>query len=82
MSEKENPKSDIEEVMRSESRRGKRPVDLDERKRLNELKQGFRDIHRFGTEDDLKDAMRALGYRDDSERFRNALRIWRVTRGL
>lgn len=82
MSEKEKPKTDIEEVRQSESRRGKRPVDLEERKRLNELRDGFRDIHRYGTEEDFKAAMRALGYADDSERFRNAVRIWRETRGL
>jgi hypothetical protein len=32
---KEKPKSDIEEVRQSESRRGKRPIDLEERKKKN-----------------------------------------------
>ena len=82
MSEKEKPKTDIDEVREAESRRGKRPIDLEERKKLNEIKQGLREIIRYGTEDDLRDAMRALGHADDSEHSRSLLKTWREIRGL
>jgi len=41
------------------------------------LKQDFRGLLQLSTEQEFRDAIRALGLRDGSEGFETALRIWR-----
>ncbi len=77
MSEKEKPKSDIEEVRRSESRRGKRPIDLEERKKKKSLLRDMEEHLRIETEQEFAAAMRASGLKEGSPEYRMALAIWR-----
>lgn len=72
--------SDVEDVRREEMNRGRRPVDLETRRQREKLLHDFRKLLEFGTEEDLVAAMRALGLREDSEGFREALQIWRQDR--
>ena len=73
----EKPKKDLEDVMRGESRRGRRPVDLDARRKRNELLNEMHKMLLIGTEEELVKAMRAAGLRDGSAQFEEVLRIWR-----
>jgi len=80
MEKKRPEESDVEEVGREEMARGRRPVNLEARREQEKLLRDFRKLLDFGTEEDLVAAMRALGLRDDSEGFREALQIWRQER--
>jgi hypothetical protein len=77
MSEEEKPKSDIEEVRQAESRRGKRPIDLEERKRKKSRLRDMEEHLRIETEQEFAAAMRACGLQEDSPKYRAALAIWR-----
>ena len=63
--------SDIENVRRSESRRGKRPKGL-----VDERKKAIRTYLELGTEEDFVGAMRAAGLEKDDPRFQAALAAW------
>ena len=76
----EDDRSDIEDVMREEKSRGRRPVDTEALRRREELLRGFSQLLQAGDERRFRDAMRALGLKDDSAEFREALRIWRENR--
>ena len=69
--------SDIKDVIQQETRRGKRPIDIDERRRLAEVRQDIRKWLRLGTEDQFREAMRVLGFRDSSERMEYLVKAWR-----
>jgi hypothetical protein len=69
-------KKDLEDVMRTESRRGRRPVDLGARQKRNEKLQGMRTYLAIATEEEFVKAMRGVGLREGSPEFLEALRIW------
>jgi hypothetical protein len=73
----EKRKKDLEDVMRTESRRGRRPVDLESRRRRNELLNEMKKMLLIETEEELVKAMLAAGLRDGSPQFEEVLRIWR-----
>lgn len=75
MEKKRPERSDVEDVRREEASRGRRPIDLQTRRRREQLLRDFRKLLEFGTEEEFVAAMRALGLRDDSESFREALQI-------
>jgi hypothetical protein len=57
--------------------RGRRPIDLETRRKRDKRLRDFRKLLELGTEEEFAAAMRASGLADDSERFREALQIWR-----
>jgi hypothetical protein len=73
-------KQDLEDVIRAESRRGKRPIDIEERRRRAQLQRDFRTLLEEGSKEDFVKAIRALGLRDGSPEFEHALSIWNETR--
>lgn len=73
----EKRKKDLEEVMRKETRRGRRPIDLESRRKRNEKLKDLRQLLMIATEEEFIRAMRAVGLRDGSPQFLEALRIWR-----
>jgi hypothetical protein len=77
----ETKKQDLQDVMRSETRRGKRPVDIDERRRRTELQRDFKFLLDEGSRDEFVRAIRALGLQSGSPQFEQALSIWDETRG-
>ncbi len=79
MDERKN--QDTEDVIRSETRRGRRPIDIEERRRRTELRREFRFLLENGTKDDFVKAIRALGLRETSPGFEQALKIWDETNG-
>ena len=68
--------SEIEDVRRQESRRGKRPKDL----RVERLK-AIRRYLSIGTEREFIEAMGAVGLRPGDDLFSLALEAWHEYRG-
>jgi hypothetical protein len=73
-------KKDLEEVMRTESRRGRRPIDLEARKQRAEKLKTMRTFLTIGNEEEFAKAMRDAGVADGSPEFLEALRTWRAYR--
>jgi hypothetical protein len=80
MKEKEKKQAELDDVMREETRRGRRPIDIEERRRQAQLKRDLRMYLRIATEQEFREAMRALGLRDGSRQLDQALTIWRTFR--
>ena len=72
--------AELDDVMREETRRGRRPIDIEERRRQAQLKRDLRMYLRIATEQEFREAMRALGLRDGSRQLDQALTIWRTFR--
>jgi hypothetical protein len=72
--------SEIGDVIQQETRRGKRPIDIEERCRRKALQRDFLMHLRLPTEEEFREAMRALGVRDGSQKMNEALQVWRTFR--
>ena len=77
----ERKQQDLQDLMRSETRRGKRPIDIEERRRRAGLQRDFKFLLDEGSRDEFVTAIRALGLQDGSPQFEQALLIWDETRG-
>lgn len=71
---------DIKDTMREEGRRGRRPIDLNEKRKARKRLDEMRKLLTLGTEEDFLRAMRAFGIREDSQQFSDALAAWREYR--
>jgi hypothetical protein len=80
MKEKDKKQAELDDVIREETRRGRRPIDIEERRRQAQLKRDLRMYLRIATEQEFREAMRALGLRDGSRQLDQALTIWRTFR--
>ena len=76
MSEKDKSKRDLEQVIKQEGRRGRRPIDLEARRKRTERLADMRKLLLIATREEFLEAMRAAGLNDDSPGFLEALRIW------
>ena len=76
----EKRKKDLEEVTREEGRRGRRPIDLEARRKRAEKLADIRKLLTIATEEEFVSAMRAVGLTDGSQELLEALRIWREFR--
>lgn len=72
-----NGPDDINEVMKQESRRGRRPVDLQARRKRLERLAEMRKVLTVATETEFRAAMRAFGIREGSQQYAEALEAWR-----
>jgi hypothetical protein len=69
---------DIHNVMKEEKSRGKRRVDTKAREQTQERLKVLREaLISSKTEREFVEAIRELGYADDPEKLREALKIWR-----
>ncbi|MBI4479456.1 MAG: hypothetical protein HY651_05495 [Acidobacteria bacterium] len=72
---------DLQDVIRLEKQRGrKRLLDLEARKQQEQLHRDFKKLLQEGTEQDFVAAIRALGLKEPSDEFQNALVVWRSLR--
>ena len=71
---------DLEEVRKTESRRGRRPIDLEARRKLHEKEKSMRTYLALATEEEFVKAMHDVGLRDGSPELLDALRAWRSYR--
>ncbi len=69
---KDDPNDDLQHVIESERRRGRRPIDLAERKRQQERKAAMLQAIRERRWEDVKAALAVL-YDKDSEEYKKAL---------
>ena len=67
---------DIEKVRSAEQRRGRRPKDTETIAERRRIEAELREICDYGTEDELKAAMRRYGLSPDSPEWLETLRIW------
>jgi len=80
-----NPKDvpdaeDVQDVMREEKSRGRRPIDTDVLSQREMLRRDFRKLLRIERRGDFEDAILALGLKRGSPPFETALRIWNESR--
>lgn len=68
---------EIDDVMKEEKSRGKRRVDTEARQLRQERLKALQEALRARTERQFVEAIRELGYADDPEKLREALKIWR-----
>lgn len=69
---------DVDDVMREEKGRGKRRVDTKALRLRQERLKALREaLINSRTEREFVEAIRELGYDDDPEKLREALKIWR-----
>ena len=80
MDEREKRSSDLDDVMLQETRRGRRPIDLEAKRLRVQRLRDSRKLLESGTEEEVKMALRAAGLRDGSPRFVESLRTWRENR--
>ena len=80
MKKKDKEQSDLDDVIREETRRGRRPIDIEERRRQERFRREFRMYLRIPTEKEFIEAMLAFGLREDSPQMNEALMIWRTFR--
>jgi len=74
----DDPKDpDIQDVMREEKSRGKRRVDMGARQLRQQRFKVLQEVLKARTEREFVEAIRELGYADDPEKLREALKIWR-----
>ena len=73
-------KQDLQDVIRQEGRRGRRPIDLKARRERSEKLASFRKYLRIGTEEEFVTAMRSFGLHEGSQAFSDALEAWREYR--
>ena len=72
---------DIRDVMKEEKHRGRKHVlDLEAQKERQALLRDFGRLLKEGTEQEFLEAIRALGLKEGSDDFQNALRVWRSLR--
>ena len=71
---------DLKDVMGAEGRRGRRPIDLDEKRQKLKRLAEMRKLLMLGTEEEFRKAMHARGIREGSQHFLDALAAWREFR--
>jgi hypothetical protein len=71
---------DLEDVRKEETRRGRRPLDVDAKRERDKLLRDLGTLLRLGTETEFVAAMRAVGLQEGSAELEQALRIWREFR--
>ena len=70
-------KQDLDDVIQKETRRGRRPVDLESKRKCIEMLSEFRKLLTLATEKEFVQAMGAVELRDGSPALLEALKIWR-----
>jgi len=70
-------KKNLDEVMKQEKQRGRRPIDFETGKRRAQTLRDMRKLLERATEEEFVTAIRAAGLRDGSPEFLECLRIWR-----
>jgi hypothetical protein len=69
---------ELNDVLREERSRGRRPVNTDAEREQRALLEGYRTLISGDDEEKFCEGLIALGYQRDSERFRHFLAVWRT----
>jgi len=73
-------KQDLDDVLQGERRRGRRPIDLQARRKSLKRLEEMRTLLTLGTEEEFRRAMHAFGIHEGSKGFSDALAAWREFR--
>ena len=73
--------SDLDDLLREERSRGRRPVDMEARQLRERVREQLHEVCRDGTEADFRALIRAYGVPAGSDRETALLRLWRAARG-
>ncbi len=73
----EKKKDDLRDVIREETSRGRRRVDIEARRERARVVKSMREHLSIPTEKEFLKAMRAVGLEDGSPALEQALRAWR-----
>ncbi len=68
---------DLDDVIREEKSRGRRPVDMKARRERQKLLRDLRRLIATGDERGFLQAIRSVGLKDGSPEFLEAWRVWR-----
>ena len=71
--------NDVDEVMKQEKQRGRRPIDFEARRKRAQLLRDMKKLLETATELEFLEAMRAAGLRDGSHELLEALRFGATT---
>ena len=71
---------DLQDVIREEESRGRRPIDTDAVRRRKVLLKDFRELLRMDRREDFEEAILDLGIERGSPSFEGAFQIWNETR--
>jgi hypothetical protein len=71
---------DLRDVMTGETRRGRRPIDLETIRQKRERELLLRKLLTLAMEEEFLEAMRAYGLADGSDEMAAALAAWRAFR--
>lgn len=72
---------DLDDVMKEERARGRRPVDTKARRERQRLLRDLRGLIEAGDERGFLEAIRRVGLKDGSPEFLEAWRVWRESQG-
>jgi hypothetical protein len=72
--------NDVDEVMKQEKQRGRRPIDFEARRKRAQLLRDMKKLLETATEPEFREAMRVVGMREGSPGWLEAMRIWRENR--
>ena len=72
--------NDVDEVMKLEKQRGRRPIDFEARRKRTQLLRDMKKLLETATELEFLEAMRVVGMREGSPGWLEAMRIWRENR--
>jgi hypothetical protein len=75
-----NEEEDLDDVMKEERSRGRRPIDMKARRERQRLLRDLRRLLKTGDERAFMEAMRGAGLKDGSPEFLEAWRVWREYR--
>jgi len=67
---------EIRDVMKEERSRGRRPIDVDERKKAQRLREDIRRVIVSGDERALVKILHEAGHEENSQEFQDALKIF------
>lgn len=70
-------KDDLDQAMREDKRRGRRPIDFEAGKKRAQTLKDMRKLLESAKEEEFVAAIRTAGLRDGSPEFLEAVRIWR-----
>ena len=77
----EKDPSDLEDVIREERSRGRRPIDTEAQRKRRERLKMCRELLQYSSEREVREVIFAYGLEDGSPEFLEVIRVWRAWRG-
>ena len=72
---------DLDDVIREERSRGRRPIDTDAQRKRQERLKMCRELLQYSSEREVRETILAYGLEDGSAEFLEVIQVWRAWRG-